>query len=89
MANPDEAVWVVPHQVHDSFVVKLRPGLAALAVEFVADAGGVDFHRGDADLAFGHGVEPVIHFRHAWIGTEQIALGEANLQRIALGVLGR
>src|SRR5215510_6514459 len=59
------------------------------AVQLVADAGSVDFHRCDTDIALGHHLEAIIDLSHPWIGIEAVALWKSDLERIVLGILWR
>ena len=88
-SDAGEAIRITLDQIHDRFVIKFGPGFATLAIELVTDAGGVGFHRRDADVAFGHDFEAIGHFGHAWIGVEPVAFGELDLQGIVVGVLRR
>src|SRR5262245_33644680 len=56
------------------------------AVQLVADAGSMDLHCCDTDIALGHHVEAIIDLCHAGIRIEPIALWKLDLERIVLGI---
>src|SRR5262249_46247819 len=62
---------------------------ATVAVQLIADAGRVDFHRCDTNIALGHHVEATINLSHAWIRIEAVALWKSDLERIVLSILLR
>ena len=73
----------------NGFIVKARPGLAALAIKLVPHGARLYFSRGDGDLPLSHNAQPFLDFREAAIHIETVASREFDREGTIPALLWR